>query len=93
MASLVMRMDARQRAAQYRRGRLWRVRGIVTFSLPYGQRLIEGSLRPSRWHKERESSRCLLTQRDEIITLLARGDPAAADRLSDLYGSYREIMN
>jgi len=34
----------------------------------------------------------LLTQRDEIITLLARGDPAAADRLSDLYGSYREIM-
>ena len=34
----------------------------------------------------------LLTQRDEIITLLARGDPAAADRLSDLYQSYREIM-
>jgi hypothetical protein len=34
----------------------------------------------------------LLTQRDEIITLLARGDPAAADRLFDLYQSYREIM-
>jgi hypothetical protein len=35
----------------------------------------------------------LYTQRDEIITLLARGDPASADRLSDLYVSYRKIMN
>lgn len=34
----------------------------------------------------------LFSQRDEIITLLARSDPAAADRLSDLYGSYRKIM-
>ncbi len=32
----------------------------------------------------------LLTQRDEMITLLARGDPAAADQLSDLYVIYRE---
>jgi hypothetical protein len=35
----------------------------------------------------------LFTQRDEIITLLARNDPASADRLSDLYVSYRNIMN
>jgi hypothetical protein len=41
---------------------------------------------------QREGVQPLLTQRDEIITLLARGDPAAADRLSDLYQSYREIM-
>lgn len=41
---------------------------------------------------QREGVQPLLTQRDEIITLLARGDPAAADRLSDLYASYREIM-
>ena len=34
----------------------------------------------------------LVTQRDKIITLLARGDLAAADRLSDLYQAYREIM-
>ena len=32
----------------------------------------------------------LLTQRDEMITLLARGDPAAADQLSDLYVAYRK---
>lgn len=34
----------------------------------------------------------LFSQRDEIITLLARSDPAAADRLSDLFASYRKIM-
>ena len=41
---------------------------------------------------QREGVQPLLAQRDEIITLLARGDPAAADRPSDLYESYREIM-
>ena len=35
----------------------------------------------------------LFVERDEIITLLARSDPAAADRLSDLYASYRKIVN
>lgn len=34
----------------------------------------------------------LLGQRDEIITLLARSDPAAADRLSDLFATYRKAM-
>jgi hypothetical protein len=34
----------------------------------------------------------LLNGRDELITLLARGDPAGADRLSELYLAYREIM-
>lgn len=34
----------------------------------------------------------LMSQRDEIITLLARGDPAAADRLSTLYVAYRKTM-
>jgi len=41
---------------------------------------------------QRDRVRPLLTQRDEIITLLARSDPAAADRLSDLYVSYRQAM-
>ncbi len=35
----------------------------------------------------------LFAQRDEIITLLARGDAASADLLSDLYVSYRTLMN
>jgi len=41
---------------------------------------------------QREGLQALFNQRDEIITLLARSDPAAADRLSDLYASYRKIM-
>jgi len=34
---------------------------------------------------QRETINSLLDQRDETITLLARNDPAAADKLSDLY--------
>lgn len=41
---------------------------------------------------QRERVRPLLDQRDDIITLLSRSDPAAADRLSDLYVSYRQAM-
>jgi len=32
----------------------------------------------------------LFAQRDEVITLLARSDPAAADRLTELYVAYRK---
>lgn len=39
---------------------------------------------------QRDAVRPLLAQRDEVITLLARSDPAAADRLSDLDASYRK---
>jgi hypothetical protein len=42
---------------------------------------------------QREGVQPLFTRRDEFITLLARGDPTSADRLSDLYVSYRKIMN
>jgi hypothetical protein len=40
-----------------------------------------------------EAAQLLLTRRDEIITLLARNDPTSAAQLSDLYVSYRQIMN
>lgn len=42
---------------------------------------------------QRDGVQALFTPRDEIITLLARSDPAAADRLSELYVSYRKIMS
>ena len=42
---------------------------------------------------QREGVQPLLAQGDDIITLLARSDPASADRLSDLYVSYRGIMS
>jgi hypothetical protein len=34
----------------------------------------------------------LLTRRDEIITALARGEATAADLLSDLYVTYRDLV-
>jgi len=42
---------------------------------------------------QREGVQPLFAGRDELITLLARNDPASADRLSDVYVSYRKIMN
>jgi len=35
----------------------------------------------------------LFARRDETISLLARNDPAASERLSDLYVSFRELIS
>jgi len=42
---------------------------------------------------QKQNIQTLFSGRDEIITLLARSDPAAADRLADLYASYRKLMS
>ena len=42
---------------------------------------------------QRQNIQPLFAGRDEIITLLARSDPASADRLADLYASYRKVMS
>jgi hypothetical protein len=42
---------------------------------------------------QRAAVQPLFNQRDEIITLLARSDPAVTDRLSDLFAAFRKIMN
>ena len=41
---------------------------------------------------QRQRLQPLLAGRDEVITLLARSDPASAERLSDLYVAYRQLM-
>lgn len=41
---------------------------------------------------QRDLLQPLLVQRDQIITLLARADPAVAERLSDAYLTYRRAM-
>ena len=41
---------------------------------------------------QKQNLQPLFAGRDEIITLLARSDPASADRLSILYASYRKVM-
>lgn len=40
---------------------------------------------------QREAAAPPFALRDEIITLLARSDPASADRLSDLYVAHRKL--
>ena len=41
---------------------------------------------------QKQNIQPLFAGRDELITLLARSDPASADRLADLYASYRKAM-
>ena len=41
---------------------------------------------------QRNSLQPLFAGRDELITLLARNDPASADRLSDMFVAYRKVM-
>ena len=43
--------------------------------------------------EQQEAVRPILEQRDDTITLLAREDPASADRLTDLYFSYLQVKN
>lgn len=42
---------------------------------------------------QRDRLKSLLSGRDSVITLLARSDSAAADRLSDMYVTYRSAMS
>jgi hypothetical protein len=42
---------------------------------------------------EREGFRSLLTERDELITLLARSDTAGQDRLFAVYSTYTKLAN
>lgn len=41
---------------------------------------------------QRQAMQPLFDGRDELITLLARSDPASADRLSDIFVAYRKVM-
>jgi hypothetical protein len=42
---------------------------------------------------QKDGAQPLLAQRDQTITLLARGDVSSADLLSDLYVSFRQLIN
>ena len=41
---------------------------------------------------QQENLKSLLVSRDEVITLLARNDPAAADRLTGTFVAYRKAL-
>ena len=42
---------------------------------------------------QRDALKSLLTERDELITLLARSDPSATDRLFAVYSTYNKVAN
>ncbi len=42
---------------------------------------------------QRDQLRVLLTERDELITLLARSDPSSAERLFAVYSSYNKLAS
>jgi hypothetical protein len=42
---------------------------------------------------QQDGAQPLFVQRDQIITLLSRGDVASADTLSDLYVAYSKLVN
>ena len=42
---------------------------------------------------QRERAKQLLNQRDDIITFLARSDPASAKKLSDMYVAFRKLRS
>lgn len=54
---------------------------------------VDKSSDSSLTQAQKDGVQPLFAGRDDIITLLARGDPAAAGRLSDLYAAYRKIMS
>lgn len=43
--------------------------------------------------QERTQISALLSGRDEVITLLSRGDPASADKIADMYVAYRSVTS
>jgi hemerythrin-like domain-containing protein len=42
---------------------------------------------------QRDQAKQILNQRDDIITLLARGDPGSSKKLSDMYVAFRNLLS
>src|SRR5918996_763783 len=56
------------------------------------RRQIDNDSRSLFTASQREALRSLLAERDELITLLARSDPAATDRLFNVYSTYNKLV-
>ena len=84
LASAVI--DARR--AEYKPAR----QGVSQFFTTLQAEIAKGDA-SSYTRAQGEKLQQLFAGRDELITLLARSDPASADRLADLFVAYRTIMN
>jgi hypothetical protein len=78
-------------AVDSRRGEYERARQQASSFFTSLREQVDGGS-PDLTTVQRDSVRPLLSQRDDLITLLARSDPAAADRLAELYVSFRKAM-
>jgi hypothetical protein len=56
------------------------------------EQLDKGETDSTLTQLQRDSLKPLLTQRDDLITLLARSDPAAAPRLLDMHAAFRKAV-
>jgi hypothetical protein len=56
------------------------------------EQLDKGETDATLTSPQRDGLKALLTQRDDLITLLARSDPAAAPRLFDMHVAYRKAF-
>ena len=80
-------------AVESRRGEYERARSAASnffTSLREQVDLLQDSADLTR--QQRENLRPLLNQRDDLITLLARSDPASADRLAELFVTFQKVM-
>src|SRR5918999_6528767 len=76
-------------AVESRRGEYERARlAASTFFTSLREQVDQLGERSDLTAAQKESLRPLLNQRDDLITLLARSDPAAADRLAEMYTSF-----
>jgi hypothetical protein len=57
------------------------------------RRQVDGDSGSLFTSSQREGLRSLLAERDEVVTLLARSDPAATGRLFVVYSTYNKLAN
>lgn len=72
-------LDARR--GEYERARV----AASTFFTSLSEQVNTASTTSDLTAPQKETLRPLVSQRDDLITLLARSDPAAADRLAEIY--------
>jgi hypothetical protein len=62
------------------------------FFTTLGEQLDKGETDKTLTQAQRDNLKPLLSQRDDLITLLARSDPAAAPRLLDMHAGFRKAV-
>jgi hypothetical protein len=87
-----MRVDLASAAIDARRGDYEPARQSVSQFFTTLRAEVDKGETSNLTEAQRAAVQPLFAGRDEIITLLARSDPASADRLSDLYVAYRKAL-